>query len=653
MALSGSITNNFRTGYQIRIDWTATQNVETNQSTITAKFYLKSLGSSYTISSTSAKTLHIVIDGTVYTHSVTVGLSGNQDKLLATSSKTVTHNSVGERSFTLDGDLGINVTLGGTYYGTIGFTATSFTLNTIPRASTLAITNSGLNLGTTLNMTITPASGSYTHKVYTDWYDGFWTLAQTLSAGTTSYGYATPLSWCARIPNSTSGNGRIKLETYSGTTKLGEVIGNFTALVPASIVPSASHTITPYDRLGTTYVQSKSYVGVATTAAGNQGSTIASYSSKVKQGTNIITQSSSANYTSAIIPYSGTITIETTVTDSRGRTAVASNDITVAAYAQPWITAFDAFRSTSGGTADPQGAYVKVTAAATIAAVCTTHLGAARYRKVGDADWTYAQTDSSDSTPAISVVFAADVNYSYEVQMVATDNYGSSVSQITVLTAFVLWDTHSSGQSMAFGKVAEGIGLLEVEGDVYLNQKVRLTQATTGHTIDSDDYPFKIGEDGGLNMVGDLGGFQARNNGAVSDLYLNSYGGDIITAGDIKIDGDRIAASGSNADGRYVKFYDGTMICWKTKVITSNISTAWNSYVYASGYLSLGSFAQTFTEVPNVQVTGNWGTTSSSFWCGALRNTTTSAAGDMEFYRGTSSTNVNMYITVLAVGRWY
>lgn len=45
MALSGTINKDFGGGYRIQIEWTATQNISANTSTITAKFYLISLGS--------------------------------------------------------------------------------------------------------------------------------------------------------------------------------------------------------------------------------------------------------------------------------------------------------------------------------------------------------------------------------------------------------------------------------------------------------------------------------------------------------------------------------------------------------------------------------------------------------------------------------
>lgn len=131
--LSGSHGNTFRTGYRLQVEWSATQSITNNTSIITAKLYLISQGSSYTIVSSTNKTARITIDGTTYIHSVNVRLSGNQKKLLATSTKTVNHNSSGNKSFTLSANLDIEVTLSGKYWSRVSISGKTYTLDTIPR----------------------------------------------------------------------------------------------------------------------------------------------------------------------------------------------------------------------------------------------------------------------------------------------------------------------------------------------------------------------------------------------------------------------------------------------------------------------------------------------------------------------------------------
>jgi len=87
-----------------------------------------------TISSTTAKTGRIVIDGQTFTNSgLTAGLTAGQKKLLFSATKTITHAENGSRSFNLSGAIDLNLSLSGKYWGTITIASTSFVLNTIPR----------------------------------------------------------------------------------------------------------------------------------------------------------------------------------------------------------------------------------------------------------------------------------------------------------------------------------------------------------------------------------------------------------------------------------------------------------------------------------------------------------------------------------------
>lgn len=92
MALSGSITGSIMDGhYQTRIDWTATQDIGSNTSTITAKLYLVS---NWALE-IGTRTHTVTIDGTAYlitSGSISVG-NGENTTYIGEVSKTVTHNS--------------------------------------------------------------------------------------------------------------------------------------------------------------------------------------------------------------------------------------------------------------------------------------------------------------------------------------------------------------------------------------------------------------------------------------------------------------------------------------------------------------------------------------------------------------------------------
>lgn len=143
MALSGSFTNTFTSGYQLKCTWSATQNVSANQSTITLNLYLVSLGSSYTISSGSNKDLQMYINDpwTDYGVNYNVSLSGNQSKLMQTMTRTITHDANGNASPTLSALINFaGVVLNGSAWNTVQVTQ-QVTLNSIPRNSTPASPN--------------------------------------------------------------------------------------------------------------------------------------------------------------------------------------------------------------------------------------------------------------------------------------------------------------------------------------------------------------------------------------------------------------------------------------------------------------------------------------------------------------------------------
>lgn len=219
MANSGVLTKNVSSGYQLRLEWSATQDKANNRSTITTNLYWVSLGSSYTISS-GTKSGRSEIGGVGEDFSATASLSGNQKKLLKTYSRTVSHNSDGELTINLKGVFSPNVTLSGTYYGTQTVSG-NVTLDDIPRESSIT---SSLNF-TAPNgfpVSISRSSSSYTHTVRL-YVDG--TLIKT------STGVGTGITWgfedsemtaiFNKLAQRSSCPLQLQLDTYSGSTKIG------------------------------------------------------------------------------------------------------------------------------------------------------------------------------------------------------------------------------------------------------------------------------------------------------------------------------------------------------------------------------------------------------------------------------------------------
>ena len=110
---------------------------------------------------------------------------------------------------------------------------------------------------------------------------------------------------------------------------------------------------------------------------------------------------------------------------------------------------------------------------------------------------------------------------------------------------------------------------------------------------------------------------------------------------------DNSFESGSNANGNYIKYSDGTLICYKTVSGSSLITTAWGSLY--EGTLALGNWAETFISTPSVTAT-NLGVAGAMIESFSSMPTTTSA-GTIFLVRPNSG-SANVTVCLLAIGRW-
>ena len=469
MATSGTIQQAITTGYRIQIAWTVdSQSVANNTSTVTAKVQLVSTGSSYTIVSSATKSGSLTINGTAYTFTFSAALSGNQTKTLFTKTVTISHASNGTKTVAFSATVGINVTLSGTYYGNITASGNG-TFDTIARASTISSVTASVAVNGTnaVTVAITRASSSFKHVVIFS----FGSYTQTVNNVDTSTSYAIPTNWLNAIPNGTSGTAKVTVTTYSGSTKIGSAVSkNFTLTVPATVVPTISGVTLSDGVAGLAaqfggYVQSKSKLSVSITATGALSSTIKSYKTVV-QGVTF----TGASITSGLLMHSGTSTVTITVTDSRGRTAIATRSITVIPYVAPKITSFQGFRCLSDGTENYEGTYVNSAVNFTISSVSSKNTSSYKleYKLQSASTWTSLKSGSGYTLNSniISTSGAFSVDSSYDIRLTVSDYFTTVTSTIEIPTAFTLLDFNASGKGLAFGKVSEKANAMEIAMDV-------------------------------------------------------------------------------------------------------------------------------------------------------------------------------------------
>lgn len=452
MALSGSFQtskDSHNAGSEwpcyIYVEWSATQSVDNNTSTISWAAYGGSDGTS-TTKYTETGPVAVTINGTTVL-SLTSRFTMTKGQKIGSGTITIAHNTDGTKSISVGISAAIwQTAVNCTYSGTI-------TLNTIPRATTPTVSSSSVAMNSAVTINTPRASSSFTHTLTYS----FGSASGTIATGVgTSYSWTVPLSLANQVPNNTSGSCTITCKTYSGNTLIGTKTVTITLTVPSSVVPSISSVSTsdPTGYLSTygAYVQGKSTLKVSVSASGSYSSTIKSY--KIVANGSTYTANGS---TTGTLKSSGSNSISVTVTDSRGRTASKSVSISVLAYSNPSISALVVARCLSDGTADASGAYMKVTVGASITALNSKNSKTIviDYKKTSDSRWTTYKKYTDRYSLSDSYVIAADVNYSYNVRVTATDSFTSSVKETDLTTAFTLMDFRSTGKGIAFGKVSE------------------------------------------------------------------------------------------------------------------------------------------------------------------------------------------------------
>lgn len=111
-----------------------------------------------------------------------------------------------------------------------------------------------------------------------------------------------------------------------------------------------------------------------------------------------------------------------------------------------------------------------------------------------------------------------------------------------------------------------------------------------------------------------------------------------------------IVESGSNSNGSYIKFADGTMVCIKKVEFTGVvINTVWGGVYETASKFNFGDYAQEFIEIPNVSITLADGSTC---FCESFSGRTKTAIGSTWFWKPAVEADGTMTFDVIAIGKW-
>ena len=471
MALKGTINGSVtqKSNYfSFYLTWSATQNVAGNYSDVTVKTYWETNNTYQTFDTVGSRNASITINGTTASISKVFSVYwSSRPYLIQTATQRVYHNNDGTKSITISARANGHAAS----WGPSSSTASSadctasgtITLNTIPRASSLSLSATSVNVGNSITATITRASTSFTHKV--EFYINN-TYHQEYENIATSKSFTIPTSWYAAMPSSTNCTAYCRITTYNGNTQIGnQVTKSFTVNVPSTIVPKVG-TITLTPQTYSVLIQNKNTVKVAVSGcSAGTGSGIKSYTFS---GPGVSSTTTSTSVTSSgTISNTGTLTYTVKVTDNRGRTASKTATITCYAYSAPSIK-LSAYRvaSSSSTTENSSGTYVRCTYNLSYASVNSSNDVTVKiyYKKNNASTWssTTAVTDSK-STSGNVTLSSISADSTYTVYATITDNYGGNTSslQVTIFGAERILNVRSNGKGIAFGKMASADNVLD------------------------------------------------------------------------------------------------------------------------------------------------------------------------------------------------
>lgn len=547
--INGSCDNS---RYILTCEWTSTANTSANTSSVTAKVYLN--GNGYT---TSSSYWSCVINGTTVTSNKSASIGGKT--LLGSRTWTVNHNNDGTASVGISFSYSNGLSSSGTYTTKTGSGSATVRLDTIARGSSMSLSRSSATIGSdSVTVNITRNSSAYKHKIKLILGDTTYLLAENVD---TSYTFTPSMNYCNKITTSTSGTATVKVETLTGTNGswIAETSKTLTLNVPSNVVPSVGISVTANNQTSGVNVAGKTTFTVKpTNASGSYSSTINSYSIT---GGNLNSTSSSGATTGTL--NAGDYTFVVKVTDSRGRTAQASQKVTVHAYSSPTISA-RAFRCDSKGTESSSGTYIAVNFSWEITNLASNNSNTKQYfiqYKTSSAssyttsvDWTNLSSYSGSMTKVLSQTFST--TSSYNIQLKVKDSFGTTTSTLNVSTISALLNIEKNG--VGVGKIHE-TGALDVGGAIHGTDILKLT--ANGKSIQlgtggSDVYIqnsasgkyLQLRDNGNLSYDGNIIYHEGNTNGPIPGKWFS--GG--LT---------RVGTDGVMEIGKYIDFHhvnDGT-----------------------------------------------------------------------------------------------
>ena len=575
---SQSISNNSSV---VKMKWTSTQSGPSkNGYTRTAHYYVSING------------------GAEQTYSVSYTLPQYTTKTIAEVSITVPHKDDGTGSISVRTWMDTNISAG------VVTKSASLTLDTIPRKSSLSVSDGTLNTQQTIS--VTRKHSSFTHSIKAECGSSTLYIKEDGTTSSTevkhndcSIPWTPPIGWAAQAPNDNSVSVTFTITTYNGNTNIGSTPVTRSYAIPDddSFKPSIVPTITDatgYDQLLGGWVQGHSRVQVDVEAYGVYGSTIKSIKTEFEGNT--YTGASIA--TNAIAGYD-VLPIKITVTDTRERSRTIEPEIFVQRYSFPRVTKFTAKRCDEDGTLNASGDHIRVSFGAEITSLNNNNTARyyVGYKKISAASHTAVELTELSGQYSVdsSYIVPADTASSYTIIFNASDSIKTDGTRLTIdgPTAKQVWS------------------LMKKNGDI------------VGIAIN------KVAEHEGYFDVG---------------MPVMFSGG-----------GDTVVEQGEKNGWIYRKWESGVMECWTKVSHTTKLNTSWGGMYVGNPSLPRQSYPFPFVSPPVETVTVQTGWYMGMPYADINGNGTNGTYATAIYNIASLSQvndNITVYFSISAVGRW-
>lgn len=386
-----------------------------------------------------------------------------------------------------DGSKAVNVAVEGALIncGSAGKIAISLqyrsvTLTKIKRLSSLS-TSDG-TLGESQNITVTRQDSNYTHTITAKC--GNASEIITTKSNATSITFAPPINWAAQNISGTSVSVTFIIETFYGSTSLGNTTKTITCSIPSYIKPSV--LISTIDPTGYADAYGKPIKGKSTLQI--DLSVTLGGSSPIN---NYLITANGESYTSASALTSqikGDVTIKATVTDKRGRTDSAIKNIAVFDYNAPTISSLTVRRCNLNGDNNDRGEYIKVSFSGSVTPLDSknTAIWKVQYKKSSDSSYTtttISELNNHYSVTNNDYIFLADTGSSYDVRVYIKDDFEELYRTTAASTALTIMHYKSNGKGMSIGKISELDNVLDIGFQTRFYGGIRYMEITSGTNL--------------------------------------------------------------------------------------------------------------------------------------------------------------------------